>query len=293
MPTLEQLSHISVVDGDGASVVNDEDGSVTTSWPDGTVRVDETDGRSMVTFSDYSVLNIEADKTVTLTDVNGKPLDTTTGEPLGEPADTSIPTPPPTTVQELKEFVEGASSISDLAGAKGILRGFAVAGVVDKQYSAISELAFAFKDALEEDMSPASWFIQPIKMLLEVINALQTPERGAGMRSWCYTVTYDAMGMGLPPEPTFANNLLGPDQDALNQKWWDDSRAEASTQLADGQNGTALRNRVLLLIAKCNGDPASAVTELWAEACRKSGDDGNAGLLASYSQLSWPDPTGD
>jgi len=65
-----------------------------------------------------------------------------------------------------------------------------------------------------------------------------------------------------------------------------------SDALADVLNGVALHNRVMLLIAKCSGDPASAVTELWAAACRKSGDDGAAGLLAAYPQLSWPEPTG-
>jgi hypothetical protein len=125
-----------------------------------------------------------------------------------------------------------------------------------------------------------------------VIEAIETEERGAAMRSWCYTVVYDAMGMGSPPEPTFSGSLGGPDQDALDQEWWDNSRKQAEEQLADGQDGRALHNRVMLVIAKCGGDPASAVTELWAAACRKSGDDGSAGLLAAYPQLSWPQPTG-
>ncbi len=129
-------------------------------------------------------------------------------------------------------------------------------------------------------------------MLLAVVKAIETEQRGARMRSWCYTVVYDAMGLGSPPEPTFSGSDGGPDQDALDQQWWDDARKQAEGQLADGQNGTALRNRVLLVIAKCGGDPSSAVTELRAAACRNSGDDGQAGLLAVYPQLSWPSPTG-
>jgi hypothetical protein len=292
MPTAAQLAHIEPTEDDGASVVENEDGSTQTSWPDGTVRIDETDGTVMVTFSDFSVLNIESDGTRTLNDVNGSPLDPTTGEPLSGPSDDETPTPPPTTVEELSEILEGASAIVDLAGAKGILRAFGVAAVVDKQYAALFELATAFGEALEGELSPVGWFTQPLKMLLEVIKAIETEERGASMRSWCYTVVYDAMGMGSPPEPTFSGSLGGPDQDALDQKWWDDARKEAEEQLADGQNGVALRNRVMLVIAKCGGDPASAVTELWAAACRKSGDDGAAGLLAAYPQLSWPQPTG-
>ena len=292
MPSPEQLAHIDAVEGDGASVVQNDDGSTQTSWPDGTVRLDETDGTVMVTFPDFSVLNIQTDGSRTLNDVNGTALDTTTGEPLSGESGGEIPTPPPTTVEELADFVDGASAIADLAGAKGILRGFHVAGVVDKQYSALAELTTAFEESLKGELSPASWFIQPVKMLLAVIKAIETEERGAAMRSWCYTVTYDAMGMGTPPEPAFSGSLGGADQDALDQKWWDEAQATAVSQLADGQSGVALRNQVMLLIAKCNGDPASAVTELWAAACRKSGDDTGGGLLAAYPQLSWPDPTG-
>ncbi|WP_157083483.1 hypothetical protein [Bradyrhizobium manausense] len=291
MPTREQLAHISPVDGDGASIVQNDDGSVTTSWPDGTVRVDESDGRAMVTFPDFAVLNIETDGTMTLNDVNGNPLDVTTGAPLSGSSD-DPPTPPPTTVEELSEVLEGVSAIRDLAAAKGILRAFGVAAVVDKQYGALFELASAFGEALKGELSPTSWFIQPVKMLLAVIKALQTEERGAAMRSWCYTVAYDAMAMGVPPEPNFSGSLQGADQDALDKQWWDDARKQAQDQLADGQGGIALRNRVTLLIAKCSGDPATAVTELWAAACKQSGDDGNAGLLAAYPNLSWPQPTG-
>jgi hypothetical protein len=290
MPTEDQLARIDSRDGDGASVVKNDDGSTQTSWPDGTVRIDEADGRVQVSFPDFSVLNIETDGTRTLNDVNGTPLDLTTGQPLGGTEHDSPPTPEPTTVEELQEFVEGVSSIADLAKAKGILRAFNVAAVVDKRYSALAELAGALEEALKGELSPASWFLQPLKMLLAVIKAVETPESGARMRSWCYTLVYDAMGMGDPPEPKFSGNLMGPDQDALNREWWDDAHRRAREQLNDGQSGTALRNRVMLLIAKCGGDPASAVTELWAAACRKSDDDK---LLDAYPTLGWPQPTGD
>jgi hypothetical protein len=292
MPTSTQLARLDPVDGDGASIVREEDGSVTTTWPDGTVRIDEPDGTSMITFPDFSVLNINTDGTRTLNDVNGKPLDPTTGEPLSGSPEEPPPTPPPTTVEELNEILEGASAIADLATAAGILRAFGVAAVVDKQYAALTELALAFGEALKGEVSPISWFTKWLQMVLAVIKAIETEERGAAMRSWCYTVTYDALGMGAPPEPTFSGSLGGVDQDALDRHWWQNARTDAEEQLADGQSGVALRNRVMLLIAKCNGDPATGVTELWAAACRKSGDDGNAGLLAAFPSLSWPQPTG-
>ena len=290
MPTADQLSHLEPVDGDGASVVTNDDASTQTSWPDGTVRVDETDGRAMITFPDFSVLNIETDGSRTLNDVNGTPLDLTTGEPPGGAPPMELPTPEPTTTKELQDFVEGVSSISDLARSTGILRAFNIAGVVDHQYGALAELAGAFEEALTGELSPASWFIQPVKALLAVVDAIEVEERGAGMRSWCYTVVYDAMGMGDPPEPAFAGSDTGAIQDAADRKWWDAARDRAHEQLADGQSGVALRNKVLLLIAKCGGNPGTAVTELWAAACRKSGDDDR--LLKTYPVLDWPQPTG-
>jgi hypothetical protein len=239
MPTGVQLGLIDPVEGDGASVVPNDDGSTQTSWPDGTVRIDEADGTVMVAFPDFSVLNIQSDGTRTLNDVNGTPLDPATGEPLSGPLDEETPTPLPTTVEELSEILEGgASAIADLAGAKGILRAFGVTAVVDKQYAALSELAMALGEGLKGELSPANWFMQPLKMLLAVIKAIETEERGAAMRSWCYTMVYDAMGMGSTPEPTFSGSLGGPDQDALDQKWWDDARKEAEAQLADGQTGS-------------------------------------------------------
>ncbi|MEU4576340.1 hypothetical protein [Nonomuraea sp. NPDC023979] len=293
MPTAEQLARLDPVDGDGASIVQNEDGSTQTSWPDGTTRVDEPDGRVMVTFPDFSVLNIETDGTRTLNDVNGAPLDLTTGQPLsGTPEGEPAPTPPPTTVDQLNEIVDGAGALIDLAGAEGVLRAFGVAAVVDKEYAALSELAMAFGDALKGEISPVAWFTQPVKMLLAVIKAIETEERGVSMRSWVYTVAYDAMGMGTPPEPAFSGSLGGPDQDARNREAWIDGQGQAQQQLADGRNGVALHNRVVLVIAKCGANPATAVTELWAAACRQSGDDGDAGLLAAYPQLSWPEPTG-
>ena len=142
---------------------------------------------------------------------------------------------------------------------------------------------------LTGEISPVAWFKNAVLMLLNIIKAIQTEERGVSMRAWCYTVVYDAMGMGTSPEPTFSGSLQGPDQDATDQKSWDNSVIQAAQQLGDGGNGTALRNRVLLLIAKCSADPAQAVTELWANACAASDD---SQLLQAYPNLGWPQPTG-
>ena len=92
-----------------------------------------------------------------------------------------------------------------------------MAAVLDKRFGALSELASVFGEPLKGDISPLEWFLQPVKMLLAVIKAIETEERGAGMRSWCYTVVYDVMGTGTLPEPTFSGSLGGADQDAADR----------------------------------------------------------------------------
>ncbi|HEX2735347.1 MAG TPA: hypothetical protein VHM70_27270, partial [Polyangiaceae bacterium] len=155
-------------------------------------------------------------------------------------------------------------------------------------YGALSELAIAFSEALKGEVSPVSWFKSAFKMILAVVKALETEERGVSMRAWCYTTVYDAMGMGAPAAQVFNGSLRGPEQDAVNQQAWDDSVAQCKEQLADGAKGVALRNRVLLLIAKCSANPGQAVTELWANACEASED---RQLLAAFPVLDWPEPT--
>src|SRR3954451_24921003 len=93
MPTSDQLSHVSVTEGDGSTVTTNDDGSTTTDWPDGTQRGDYTDGSVMVTFPDKSVLNMYADGTKTLNDVSGEALDPATGAPLNASPE-PVPTPP-------------------------------------------------------------------------------------------------------------------------------------------------------------------------------------------------------
>jgi hypothetical protein len=288
MPTPAQLAAIDPAPGDGSSTTTNDDGSTSVSWPDGTTRVDEPDGSSIITFPDFSVLNLNTDGTRTLNDAAGNPLDPSTGESLNG-GNQPLPTPPPTSIEQLTDFVEGVSAIGDLAQATGILRGLGIAVIVDKKYGAISELATALADALKGEISPVAWFKNVIIMLLNIIKAIETEERGVSMRAWCYTMVYDAMGMGTPPEPTFSGSLQGPDQDATDRQSWEDSVTEATQQLQDGSKGVALRNRVLLLIAKCSGDPAQAVTELWANACGASDD---PQLLQAYPTLDWPQPTG-
>jgi hypothetical protein len=270
MPTSDQLSHLSVTDGDGSTVTNNDDGTTTTDWPDGTQRVDYTDGSVMVTFPDKSVLNMYADGSKTLNDVNGTALDPATGAPLNaQPEPGPTPTPPEQGPDKLLRLLGGDESITDLDTAKSLFE--------------------TFKDTLKGEIDPVEWVKQWIKMVLQVVKALETEERGCYYRGWCYAVLYGALDMGAVPSPTFANSLQGPDQDSLDKTNWDEGVSAANGQLADGKNGVSLRNRVLLRVAK-NGDPAAVLKEMYVAACDNTDD---KDLKRAYADiLGWPTPTG-
>jgi hypothetical protein len=101
-------------------------------------------------------------------------------------------------------------------------------------------------------------------------------------------VLYGALNMGTPPEPTFQGSLMGPDQDQLDKQGWDQGVADGQQELANGADGVALSNKILLLVAH-DGDPAKALNDLWQASCAKSGD---SQLAQAYPNLSWPQPTG-
>jgi hypothetical protein len=152
------------------------------------------------------------------------------------------------------------------------------------------ELYDALKEALEGEINPASWVLQWIKMVLSVLKALETEERGVYYRAWCYSVLYGALDMGTPPTPRFSGSLQGPDQDALDAQNWQQGVSTAQQQLADGADGLKLRNRTLLRVARNGSDPFATLKEMYAAACDATDD---SQLKEAYSEsLGWPQPTG-
>lgn len=179
-------------------------------------------------------------------------------------------TPPVQGPDAALRVLDGGEKIADLSEAK--------------------ELWDAFKDALEGEIDPASWVVQWIKMVLEILKALETEERGAYYRAWCYTILYGALDMGTPPTPTFSGSLQGPDQDALDAQNWQQGVTAAQQQLGDGANGVKLRNRTLLRVAYNGGDPSATLKQMYAAACDATDD---SQLKQAYVDiLNWPNPTG-
>jgi hypothetical protein len=250
-------------EGDGSSVETQDDGSLITSLPDGTSRVDYPDGSIMVLYPDSSVLNVYPDGSRTLTDGDGTAYDPYSGAPLN-----GIDVPK-----------YGAQKI------QAILSGGEVLGTIDEA----KELIETAIDAVRGEVDPTSWVGRIIDAVLEVVTALETEERGCFLRSWCYTLVYVALDMGVPPTPNFAGSLGGPEQDELDRQAWTDGVAEAQEKLQYGADGVAIRNKVLIQLAIDGGYPQTTLQKLWQAACASSEDDE---LAAAYDSLSWPEPTG-
>jgi hypothetical protein len=187
----------------------------------------------------------------------------------GSSSDGGTPTPTPTAAEQLSEALDGLHKIVDAAEAAAYLAGDA------------GELAL-------QAIEPVGAVLLTIELFTKVIQAMETEERGCSMRGWCYAVLYGALGLGTPPEPTFQGSLGGPDQDQLDQQGWDQGVAEGQRELANGTDGVALSNKVLLRVAH-DGDPATTLNALWQASCAKSDD---TQLASAYPNLSWPQPTG-
>jgi hypothetical protein len=130
-------------------------------------------------------------------------------------------------------------------------------------------------------VEPVGGVLQVITMVVNVIKALETEERGAGYRGTAYGLVYGALGMGTP-SATCSGSLQGADQDKLDQDAFDKGASEAASSMGD----TVSRNRVLVRIAK-DGDPGTTVNSLYQALCASS-DDG--ALAQAYSSLPWPAP---
>jgi hypothetical protein len=268
MPTAEQLRNPPTPsEGDGSTSVLDDDGSTTTTWPDGTVRVDYADQSSMITYQDGAILNLYPDGTRTLNDQDGNPLDPTTAEPL--PPGGPIPTAPETGPDRVLRFLHGDEEIANVGEAMGLMD--------------------AFTEALEGEINPLELVKMVFEMGLQGVKAMATEQRGGELRGWCYGVLYGALDMGSPPEPTFRGSLQGPDQDELDRSSWREGVSAAQHQLADGKEGRALRNKVLLRVARDGGQPATTLNAMWQATCEKTED---TQLARAYPNLSWPQPTG-
>lgn len=179
------------------------------------------------------------------------------------------PTPTPSAGEQVSDVLDGLHKIVDVAEAAGYLAGDA------------GELALT---AIE----PLSGLLLTIELFTNVIRAMETEERGCSMRGWCYSVLYGALSMGTPPEPTFQGSLGGPEQDQLDQQGWDQGVAEGLRELANGAEGVALSNKLLLRVAH-DGDPATTLNAIWQASCAQSGD---SQLAQAYPNLGWPQPTG-
>lgn len=150
--------------------------------------------------------------------------------------------------------------------------------------STAAELAEIFgkvPEALGAWVEPIGGIITVIDMIINVIKALETEERGAGYRGTAYGTVYGALGMGTP-SVTCSGSLQGHDRDELDQKAFDQGASESASLMSNAVN----KNRVLVRIA-VDGDPGTTVNKIYQQLCADSDDHQ---LAQAYENLSWPGP---
>jgi hypothetical protein len=169
----------------------------------------------------------------------------------------------------------------DAARIERILAG----GEILRSVGKAEELADSAADGIRGVVEPENWAGQIADAILEVVQALEIEERGCALRGWCYGLLYGALDLGEPPAPAFAGSLRGPQQDELDRVAWAEGVARAATDLADGIDGVAARNKLLLQVAIDGGDAATTLRRIWQAVCRVTGD---WQLSSAYDRLSWP-----
>lgn len=144
------------------------------------------------------------------------------------------------------------------------------------------EIFGKFPESLAPWVEPIGGVIDVIEMVINVIKAMETEERGAGYRGAAYGTVYAALGMGTP-SATCSGSLMGADQDRLDQEAFDKAASEAAATMSDAVS----RNRVLVRIAKDGGDPGTTVNNIYQALCASSDD---SQLAQAYASLPWPGP---
>ena len=132
-------------------------------------------------------------------------------------------------------------------------------------------------EAVVDAIEPIGAVLEVPHMILEVWNALETPDRTCGYQGLVYGLMYSALGMGDPqPNPTWPDLSDAPQHDQR----FAEGVAQAKNRLSDGQEGIRRKNLILLLVAK-HGEKA-AINDLWQRAI--SDDDH---LLRMFT-IEWP-----
>jgi hypothetical protein len=130
-------------------------------------------------------------------------------------------------------------------------------------------------------VSPVGWLLEFAEMIIHMVQAFETEQRGAGYRGTSYGMLYGALGMGTPSHTCESDQ--GDDQTKLDQDSWDKGASEGMSKMGD----TASRNRVMVRIAYDGGHPQTTLNYIFQALCKSSDDD----ILAkAYDSLPWPGP---
>lgn len=171
-------------------------------------------------------------------------------------------------LDKVHDILEGHETLETLEKAVELLKG--IAGDAEAL------------ESVSEGIEPVGAILMVIGMVWNTIKAMETEERGCGMRGWCYGIMYAAMDMGTP-SGNCSGSLQGDDQDTLDNQAFNQGAADGAAQGADPK----VRNRLLLRIAKDGGDPGTTLSALWQNACENAEE---SQLAEAYGSLPWPGP---
>lgn len=152
-----------------------------------------------------------------------------------------------------------------LTGAVGLTKGS----------EAIAILAGA--ETVIEAIEPVGAVLEIAHMILDLWEALETPDRTCAYQGLVYGLMYSALEMGDPqPNPTWPDLKDAPYHDQR----FSEGVAEAKRRLSDGQTGVRRKNLILIDVAK-RGEK-TVINDLWQHAIP---DDDH--LLRMFT-IEWP-----
>jgi hypothetical protein len=121
-------------------------------------------------------------------------------------------------------------------------------------------------------------------MTWEVWRALESANRAYATAGHTYGLMYGALDLDGPEYPAGQHSLDTDETIAIKRQKFAEGVDNARAELANGADGVALRNKILLRTAYLNSDPSALLEELWQSSCRRVDND----FYADHLKLMWP-----
>jgi hypothetical protein len=151
---------------------------------------------------------------------------------------------------DVRAILDGVHAIGDLAEAAALVNGGPTA------------------ELLLEGLEPFNAVLTPIVLALNVLHGMNAKYIAYGCAGTSYGLIVGASGQGSTAYPAGGYSIEDDETVQLKQKSWSDGVSDAQSKLGDGQNGVALKNKIMLRIAQNGGSPEPVLQETWVELCK-------------------------